>query len=611
MSNISTCNNLIVSGNQTISGNIISNANLQTNIITSTSINNTGTLSSLTINGTTANVTNVTLSNILTLLAATPIKFLYNGTQYNMSALMLYTLYQLNGVNIASQNYVQTQIASLINSSPALLDTLSELASAIGNDPNFSVTMTNLIATKSALSGNNIFTGQLNTFNNVTSTNLVCSSCTVNSNSLRSAADIWEASISSTGSYIYFNNSGTIGIYNTSNSSFPWYITIAGLALLPTITNSNSLSVTGTSTFTNLPYYINTSDQLINKAYVDNRFTTLNSTTGTIATLNSTTGTIATLNSTLLNSTTGTIQNLFSNTLSVNSNSSLRSANNLLEVSLSPTTSYMYFNNAGTLGIYDTIHSTFNWYINLAGLGSFTSINSTSGTIGTINSTNATIGTINATNATVATLISPLIYSNTLMLNCAVNRAPGDILEAFPTPTSPQYLFFNNSASLGLYNTNTYSSTWSIDINGVATFTTINCPTINTSNSTFTNLTSTTINCSNINTSNLSVIKQNVQPIFITATYYPVSDTSPTMIYMSASSLMLVGLNALSSSNNYNIYEFRITTSPTVSFTTGTSGCIIIDLANNTQTTISSGTKNYLKFQYVIRNGTNYYYLLA
>ena len=581
MSNISTCNNLIVSGNQTISGNIISNANLQTNIITSTSINNTGTLSSLTINGTTANVTNVTLSNILTLLAATPIKFLYNGTQYNMSALMLYTLYQLNGVNIASQNYVQTQIASLINSSPALLDTLSELANAIGNDPNFSVTMTNLIATKSALSGNNIFTGQLNTFNNVTSTNLVCSSCTVNSNSLRSAADIWEASISSTGSYIYFNNSGTIGIYNTSNSTFPWYITIAGLALLPTITNSNSLSVTGTSTFTNLPYYVNTSDQLINKAYVDNRFTTLNSTTGTIATLNST----------LLNSTTGTIQNLFSNTLSVNSNSSLRSANNLLEVSLSPTTSYMYFNNAGTLGIYDTIHSTFNWYINLAGLGSFT--------------------TINATNATLNNLNSTTIYSNSLILNNNQSRAAGDILEIFPTFNSQQYLFFNNTATLGLYNNSTNNSPWNIDSSGVATFTTINCPTINTSNSTFTNLTSTTINCSNINTSNLSVIKQNVQPIFVTATYYPVSDVSPTMIYMSASSLMLVGLNALSSSNNYNIYEFRITTSPTVSFTTGTSGCIIIDLANNTQTTISSGTKNYLKFQYVIRNGTNYYYLLA
>jgi hypothetical protein len=82
------------------------------------------------------------------------------------------------------------------------------------------------------------------------------------------------------------------------------------------------------------------------------------------------------------------------------------------------------------------------------------------------------------------------------------------------------------------------------------------------------------------------------------------------MIYMSASSLMLVSLNALSNSNNYNIYEFRITTSPTVSFTTGVN-CTMIDLANNTQTTISSGTKNYLKFQYVFRNGTYYYYLLA
>lgn len=539
---------------------------------------------------------------------------------------MLYTLYQLNGVNIASQNYVQTQIASLINSSPALLDTLSELASAIGNDPNFSVTMTNLIATKSALSGNNIFTGQLNTFNNVTSTNLVCSSCTVNSNSLRSAADIWEESISSTGSYIYFNNSGTIGIYNTSNSSFPWYITIAGLALLPTITNSNSLSVTGTSTFTNLPYYVNTSDTLINRAYVDNRFTSLlssnNNFTGSNTFSNNLYSKNLSINSpsfrtstdffnvsltpstayvyidafltlgvynptnntnpwnicatglgtfTTINSTTGTFQNLFSNTLSVNSNSSLRAASNLLEVSLSPTSSYMYFNNAGTLGIYDTIHSTFNWYINLAGLGSFT--------------------TINATNATLNNLNSTTMYSNSLILNNNQSRAAGDILEIFPTFNSQQYLFFNNTATLGLYNNSTNNSPWNIDSSGVATL--------------------TTINCSNINTSNLSVIKQNVQPIFITATYYPISDVSFTMIYMSASSLMLVGLNALSSSNNYNIYEFRITTSPTVSFTTGTSGCIIIDLANNTQTTISSGTKNYFKFQYVIRNGTNYYYLLA
>jgi len=92
MSNITIVNNLVCSGNQTISGNIISNGNLQTNNITSTSINNSGSINSLTINEITLNITNMNFTNILTLLGNTPIKFLCNGTQYNMSALMLHTL---------------------------------------------------------------------------------------------------------------------------------------------------------------------------------------------------------------------------------------------------------------------------------------------------------------------------------------------------------------------------------------------------------------------------------------------------------------------------------------------------------------------------------------
>ena len=47
--------------------------------------------------------TNTSVSNILTLLSNTPITFNYNGTQYNISALMLFTLNQLAGANIASQ----------------------------------------------------------------------------------------------------------------------------------------------------------------------------------------------------------------------------------------------------------------------------------------------------------------------------------------------------------------------------------------------------------------------------------------------------------------------------------------------------------------------------
>ena len=179
--NIATTNNLICSGNLTIANNILSNGNIQTNNITSSSINNSGSITSTSINGTTANLSNATLSNILTLLATTPINFLYNGTQYNISALMLYTIYQLNGVNIASQNYVQTQIANLAGTTPTLLSNLQEIDQAINNDPNFATTITNLIATKSALSSNNIFTGQLNIFNNLLATNIVCNSCSINS----------------------------------------------------------------------------------------------------------------------------------------------------------------------------------------------------------------------------------------------------------------------------------------------------------------------------------------------------------------------------------------------------------------------------------------------
>ena len=49
---------------------------------------------------------------------------------------------------IASTSFVQTAIAALVASAPGTLDTLKELAAALGNDPNFATTITNLIAGK-------------------------------------------------------------------------------------------------------------------------------------------------------------------------------------------------------------------------------------------------------------------------------------------------------------------------------------------------------------------------------------------------------------------------------------------------------------------------------
>jgi hypothetical protein len=48
----------------------------------------------------------------------------------------------------ATQTYVDTAVADLVDSAPAALDTLNELAAALGDDANFSTTVTNSIATK-------------------------------------------------------------------------------------------------------------------------------------------------------------------------------------------------------------------------------------------------------------------------------------------------------------------------------------------------------------------------------------------------------------------------------------------------------------------------------
>lgn len=51
----------------------------------------------------------------------------------------------------ATQAYVQTQVTNLVDSSPAALNTLNELAAAINDDANFSTTITNSLATKASV----------------------------------------------------------------------------------------------------------------------------------------------------------------------------------------------------------------------------------------------------------------------------------------------------------------------------------------------------------------------------------------------------------------------------------------------------------------------------
>jgi hypothetical protein len=75
---------------------------------------------------------------------------------------------------VATTEFVGTAVSALVASSPSALDTLNELATALGNDASFSTTITNSIATKSPIESPT-FTGTV-TAPEITATGLVTAS---------------------------------------------------------------------------------------------------------------------------------------------------------------------------------------------------------------------------------------------------------------------------------------------------------------------------------------------------------------------------------------------------------------------------------------------------
>lgn len=65
-----------------------------------------------------------------------------------------------NTTRIATTAFVTTAVSNLVDSAPSALDTLNELAAALGDDASFSTTVTNSIATKLPLAGGTL-TGDL------------------------------------------------------------------------------------------------------------------------------------------------------------------------------------------------------------------------------------------------------------------------------------------------------------------------------------------------------------------------------------------------------------------------------------------------------------------
>ena len=91
------------------------------------------------------------VNGTFTVISCTPtsLTFALTGTYTNT------TLGGVSGINrsdqIANLAYVSAKIDSVINSGPGALDTLNELAAALGNDANFSTTVLNSLALKAPL----------------------------------------------------------------------------------------------------------------------------------------------------------------------------------------------------------------------------------------------------------------------------------------------------------------------------------------------------------------------------------------------------------------------------------------------------------------------------
>ena len=85
---------------------------------------------------------------------------LTNGASYiTSSALSGYLTSAAAASTYATPSYVTTQINNLVNGAPGALNTLDELAAALGDDSNFATTMTNSLASKLSNNSDATFTG--------------------------------------------------------------------------------------------------------------------------------------------------------------------------------------------------------------------------------------------------------------------------------------------------------------------------------------------------------------------------------------------------------------------------------------------------------------------
>jgi len=123
--------------------------------------------------------------------------------------------------------YVDTQVANLVDSAPATLDTLKELATALGDDANHVTTMTTLIGTKLPLVGGTM-TGDI-TFN---------STQTFDGRDVSADGTKLDGIATSANLYVHPTGDGNIHVPAYGSSTSGQLLTSTGTGTIPTWQNA-------------------------------------------------------------------------------------------------------------------------------------------------------------------------------------------------------------------------------------------------------------------------------------------------------------------------------------------------------------------------------------
>jgi hypothetical protein len=148
-----TADNMVIGGSTRAAGSfttVNANAGITGNLTGNVTGNLTGNITGNITGDVTGDLTgNVTASSGTTTLNNLTV----NGTANFTATALTNVVDPTSAQDAATKNYVDTELASLVDSAPGALNTLNELAAAIGDDANFSTTITNSIATKLPLAG--------------------------------------------------------------------------------------------------------------------------------------------------------------------------------------------------------------------------------------------------------------------------------------------------------------------------------------------------------------------------------------------------------------------------------------------------------------------------